>query len=93
MDKRKKKLAKRGKKRIKARTDIITKLTTELNRLAKDKTPPEIVDSQVDFYSKCNNTEQEILMAIFRRNEEIRKKERKKTFRRIRYIFKRTKTI
>jgi len=70
MDKRKRKLKKRAKKRAKGKTNLITRLTNELKELAKDKTPPEVVDAHVDYYSKCNETEQEILMKIFKSIED-----------------------
>ncbi len=63
-------IRKRDKRRAKARTDIINRLRTQLVEIAIGKTPPEIVDVNVDFYSKCNSTEQEILMRIFKINED-----------------------
>ena len=70
MDKRKRKLAKRNKKKTNSTAKIIAKLYKDLEELAIGKTPPEVVDAQVEYHDKCSYTEQQLLMAIFRRNED-----------------------
>lgn len=70
MDKRLKKLAKEAKKRTAKSKIYVTRLVNELKELAKGKTPPEVVDAQVDYYFKCSYFKQQILIAIFRRNED-----------------------
>jgi len=70
MDKRKRKLAKRKKKDTNRVSKLIANLYKDLDELAIGKTPPEVVDAQLEYYDKCSYTEQQLLMAIFKRNED-----------------------
>lgn len=65
----------KNKSREKARRAIISNLTTRLiDKLAaiswNSPTMRECVELQVEYYYTCNPTEQEILMKMFKENED-----------------------
>ena len=70
MGKRKRKLAKRKTKKEKNISNLAEKLIKKLKEIAKDKTPPEVVNAHVDFYYQCSDVEQQILWIIFKRMED-----------------------
>lgn len=67
-------MAKRKNKKAKQRAKIVQNITEmildNLARIAKDKTPPEIVIAQNDYYFSCNETERKILLQIFKDKED-----------------------
>lgn len=69
-----KKRIKNRKKRANTRARIVQGMTQNildnLARLAKDLTPPQIVESHTNYYFSCNPAEQMVLLRIFKQREE-----------------------